>query len=218
MRGPSTTTTPSNPDARRREARRLENEIDSKLVLFSREQTSSALQNEIERALQDLVEVNDQMSRDAASSVGGTATSMHMLQRHREILHDFQQEFSRTRSARREASMRDQLLSSVRQDILEHRSAATRASEALLRERTAIHGSDRAAADVLEQAAATRDALAAQRGGFAGMGGKLRQLSSLAPQVNSLIGQIGRRKKRDQAVIAVVVGGCCAMIFIWTFG
>ena len=64
----------------------------------------------IEALLARLVTVNDAMAKEAAESPGGTATAMHMLQRHREIMHDFQQEFAKQRSQLREASERDQLL------------------------------------------------------------------------------------------------------------
>ena len=207
-------------DATRRAARRLENELDSKLVLFgascapSGGTTFEILRREIEHALQELEQVNDRMSRDAAGTSGGTATHMHMLQRHREILHDFQQEFNKLRSARRAASEREELLSSVRQDIREHRSA----TDMLLRERSAIHGSDRAADEALGTASATCDALASQRSGMGGVGGKLRQLASVSPQINSLIGMIGRRKRRDKVVLGCVIGVCSAILVIYTFG
>lgn len=159
----------------RAKARRLENEIDSKLVQLSACSACSSaaaassgfpqLQHETEQLLQQLSEVNDTMSREAADGMsGGTATAMHMLQRHREILHDFQQEFSKSKASLKAATERSELLSSVRQDIREHRHAASRASEALLRERSAIHASGRAADEVIGQAQATREALAAQRG------------------------------------------------------
>ena len=74
--------------------RRLEGDLDSKLAQLSRQEDSSSgaavgLIREIETLLQDLEQVNDQMSREAMDSPGGTATAMHKLQRHREILHDF---------------------------------------------------------------------------------------------------------------------------------
>ena len=158
----------------RTRARRLENEIDSKLVQLSACSSSGAaaasagfpqLQQETESLLQQLGEVNDTMSHEAASgNSGGTATAMHMLQRHREILHDFQQEFNKSKATLKAATERSELLSSVRQDIREHRHAASRASEALLRERSAIHASGRSADEVIGQAQATRDALSTQRG------------------------------------------------------
>ena len=203
--------------------RRLEGDLDSKLAQLSRQEDSSSgaavgLSREIETLLQDLEQVNDQMSREAMDSPGGTATAMHKLQRHREILHDFQQEFARSRAQLRQATERSQLLSSVRETISEHRYAASQASDALLRERNAIAASGRAADEVLGQAAATRDALNAQRGGFGSMSGKLGALSALAPQIDSLISAISRRHKRDKIILAVTFGVCTGLLLLYGFG
>ena len=173
----------------RAQARRLETTLDSKLVQLSRLDVgggaAAPLVQEIERLLADLGEANDAMSREAVGAPGGTATAMHKLQRHREILHDLQQEFAKSKAALKAATERSELLSSVRDDIREHRCAVSSTSDALLRERNAINASNRAADDVLGQAAATRDALATQRGGFGTMGGKLTQIASLAPQARA---------------------------------
>ena len=56
--------------------------------------------------------------------------------RHREILHEFLEEFSKTKANLRMADERQQLLTSVREDIVAPRSAS-RAPDALLRERLA---------------------------------------------------------------------------------
>ena len=100
----------------------------------------------------------------------------------------------------------------------EHRCNATRASDALLRERNAISASGRAADDIIGQAQATRDALAAQRGGFSSMGGRLKQISSIAPQVNALIGMIGRRQKRDKIILGVIIGLCVGVLLVSAYG
>jgi Golgi SNAP receptor complex protein 1 len=151
-------------------------------------------------------------------ATGGTATAMHMLQRHREILHDFQQEFNKCKASVKASTERDQLLSSVRQDIREHRCKEATNSETQLRERNAIQGADRGAEDVLSVAHATREALAAQRSTFGGMSSKLTQLSAIAPQVDALLGRIGLRKKRDKMILAVVVGLCSGLLFVSAFG
>ena len=96
--------------------------------------------------------------------------------------------------------------------------AARLATDALLRERNAIGATGRAAENVLGQATAARDALAAQRSGFGSMSGKLKQLSSLAPQIGSLLGAISRRQKRDKIIIACVIGVCTAILIINGFG
>lgn len=205
----------------RSRARRLESELDSKLVQLGRLDDAVAhgpLIAEMESKLAALGEVNDAMSREAVDAPGGTATAMHRLQRHREILHDLQQEFAKAKASLKKATERSQLLSSVREDIREHRCAASCASDALLRERNAINANCRAADEVLGQAGATRDALAAQRGGFAGMSGKLQQLSSLAPQINGLLGMISRRQKRDKIILGLVAGVCMSLLLYSGFG
>ena len=131
-------------------------------------------------------------------------------------MHDFQQEFSRSRQSLHQANERSALLSSVREDIREHRDS--RQSDALLRERNAIGASARQADDILGQAAATRDALNSQRGGFGGMAGKLSTIASLAPQINDLLSMISRRQKREKLILGGVVGVCTALMLIYGFG
>ena len=116
------THTPATAEPSRARARRLESELDSKLVQLSRAEatgTAGPLVQEIERLLGELHEVNDIMSREAGDTPGGTATAMHKLQRHREILHDLQQEFSKSKAALKAATERSQLLSSGAADPVE---------------------------------------------------------------------------------------------------
>lgn len=205
----------------RTRARRLENDLDSKFALLGHQDNagmSAKLLHEIEALLQDLGEANDAMSREAAGVSGSSVTAMHMLQRHREILHDFTQELTRSKNALKAATERSQLLSSVRDDIREYRCEASRATDALLRERNAINQTSRAADDIIGQAQATRDAIGGQRSGFSAMGNRLKQISTMAPQVNALIGMIGRRKQRDKLILATVIGGCMALLLISSIG
>ncbi|KAL1507577.1 hypothetical protein AB1Y20_007197 [Prymnesium parvum] len=209
----------------RREARRLENELDLKLVSYSRldasDASASASADEIERQIDALLarlaECNDRMSREAADAAG-SATTMHTLQRHREILHDFTQEFRKTKANLRSADERQRLLSSVRQDSREQRNGSVRATDTLLRERNAIHVGDRMADEVLGQAQATREALGAQRQGFGSTASKLSLISSLAPRASALIGAIGRRQKRDKMILALVFGLCLGFFIIYAIG
>ena len=221
-------------DALRKQTRKVETDLDLKLVQYSRldggdegssssapkrpEKSSAVLQREIEQLLRQLGEVNDSMSRHTSTATGGAASTMHVLQRHREILHDFTQEFHKTRQNLQRSDERQQLLSSVRQDIREHRSNEQRATDALLRERNAIAGSARLADDAIGQATAMRESLLNQRGVFDGMGGKLMQLSAVAPQMNALIGKIGIRKKRDKLILGAVIGVCTTLLLLYAFG
>jgi len=108
-------------DELRREARRVEHGLDAEMVQFGRldmgePDSSGAFEarcREIEALLHRLQDINDQMSRQATTATGPAAATMHVLQRHREILHDLMQEFSKTRSNLKSADERQQLLSSV---------------------------------------------------------------------------------------------------------
>mmetsp|Transcript_10277 Transcript_10277/g.23785 ORF Transcript_10277/g.23785 Transcript_10277/m.23785 type:complete len:276 (+) Transcript_10277:28-855(+) len=121
----------------RAEARRLENALDAKLALFARlaggeeeslplsvcgssasggsERSASEVQDEIEGMLGQLHEVNDMLSRHYSSSGSATSvtTSRHVLQRHREILHDLVQEFIKIKSNFRTHEERHELLSAA---------------------------------------------------------------------------------------------------------
>eukprot|EP00965_Chrysotila_dentata_P145103 4791961-Pleurochrysis_carterae.AAC.1 len=181
----------------RAEARRVENILDAKLVLYARfargdekhdrrassgqggacggsdlvgmcgslDKQPADLEHEIEQLLMQLGEVNDRMSRlyTSSTSVGSGSTSRHVLQRHREILHDLAQEFNKIKTNLKSAEERQELLSTVRANICEHRHS----TDMLLRERNALHTCDRLTNDVISNAEATKAALANQRSGEA---------------------------------------------------
>ncbi|XP_022108858.1 Golgi SNAP receptor complex member 1-like isoform X1 [Acanthaster planci] len=130
----------------RKQARQVENEIDLKLVSFSKLGTSfsahsdrdlsssdtSPLLNasnsermfdtmamEIERLLSRLSDINDKMA-DYATNVSSTAPSaalLHTLQRHRDILQDYSHEFKKTQANISACREREDLLGSVRREI-----------------------------------------------------------------------------------------------------
>ena len=69
-----------------------------------------------------------------------------------------------------------------------------------------------------ERAKEMGESLLNQRGVFDGMGGKLMQLSAVAPQMNALIGKIGIRKKRDKLILGAVIGVCTTLLLLYAFG
>ncbi|XP_072033423.1 Golgi SNAP receptor complex member 1-like [Amphiura filiformis] len=130
----------------RKKARQLENEIDLKLVSFSKLGTNYSHHNEldsnsadtspllsasnsehmfdtmameIESLLAKLTETNDKMA-DYAGSVSAASPSaalLHTLQRHRDILQDYGHEFQKTKANITACREREDLLGSVRRDI-----------------------------------------------------------------------------------------------------
>ncbi|KAM9319159.1 Golgi SNAP receptor complex member 1 [Pholidichthys leucotaenia] len=136
----------------RKQARQLENELDLKLVSFSKlctsynrdgrrgdtSDTTPLLNNstqdrmfetmsvEIEQLLEKLTAVNDKMAEytNSPGAASLNAALMHTLQRHRDILQDYTHEFHKTKSNFLALREREDLLGSVRKDIETYKSGS----------------------------------------------------------------------------------------------
>ncbi|KAK3155912.1 hypothetical protein QOZ80_2AG0100330 [Eleusine coracana subsp. coracana] len=218
----------------RREARKLEGDLDVKLSSYARlaaRSSSSAsgaaspsadrsswksMEFEIQSLLGKLQDVNDAMSRCASSTAAATSVSQK-LARHRDILHEFTQvEFRRTRGNL--SSMREHadLLSSVREDITESKATGGMSPRVhLLRERASIHGSINQIDEVIGQAQSTRVALANQRALFGDVQGKVKQLGEKFPVIRGLLGAIKRKKSKDTIILTAVITACTIFLIIY---
>nr|ACU15784.1 unknown [Glycine max] len=122
----------------RKEARKIEGDLDVKLSSYAKlgarftqggsgyvdsgsppigsSRSWKSMEMEIQSLLEKLLDINDSMSRCAASA--GPATSVtQKLARHRDILHEFTQEFRRIKGNINSMREHAELLSSVRDDI-----------------------------------------------------------------------------------------------------
>lgn len=161
------------------------------------------------------------MSRHASPSGG---LSLHALQRHRELLHDYSSEFQKARCAIRAARDRASLLDSVRSDIRDFRAAAMptggdarNGDASLLRERNALHHSLRMADDVIGRAQATQGSLFEQRSLLGNIQQNVIGLGDRVPGLASLINSIGARKNRDVVVLSATAAFCLVVLFWLTF-
>ncbi|KAK3919019.1 Golgi SNAP receptor complex member 1 [Frankliniella fusca] len=219
----------------RKQARRLENEIDSKLVSFSKlgtghtgikadSDTEPLLSTEhvFETMALDLTSVNDRLGEVSAPDGPGApsnAALIHTLQRHKEILQDYKQEFLKTRAnwqARRE---REDLLRSVRKDIDTYKSSSglNRRMDLYLKENEHIRSSDRLVDEQINIAMDTRENLMSQRLNFKRIQTRMHDLSSRFPAVNSLLQRINLRKRRDSLIIGAIVGVCTFLMLLYAF-
>lgn len=82
------------------------------------------------------------------------------------------------------------------------------ATAALFRERAYLQTSGAALDDVLGQAHASAQQLAAQRGLMGDMASKLGTLGVRFPVLNSAIAEIKRKRSRDTIILTAVVGVC----------
>ncbi|CAN1188783.1 Golgi SNAP receptor complex member 1-2 [Linum perenne] len=189
----------------RREARKVEGDLDVKLSSYAKlgvrftqagsVETGSptvgsvrswkSVEMEIQSLLEKLLDINDSMSR-CAESASQTTSVNQKLARHRDILHEYTQ-------ASGSSSPRVQLL----------------------RERASIHGSISHIDDVISQAQATRAVLGSQRSFFGEVQGKVKHLSDKFPVIRGLLGSIRRRRSRDTLILSAVIGACSLFLIIY---
>ncbi|CAG9559376.1 unnamed protein product [Danaus chrysippus] len=215
----------------RKQARILENDIDVKLVAFSKLGVSSGtsglnsetmplinsedmfdtMSMELQQLLSKLSQINDKMADIAPS---GTAT-MHTIKRHREILMDYQQEFDRTSarvSARRE-----------REELLGGGMGGGAPSVGLSRrdqygkEAAHLHSSHILVDEQINIAMEAREHLTSQRQAFKRMQTRFNDIANRFPMLNSLIYRINARKRRDSLIIGVVVAVCTFLLLLYAF-
>ncbi|KAF9350704.1 hypothetical protein BGX26_011184 [Mortierella sp. AD094] len=227
-------------DVLRKDVRQVEIEIESKLTALSKSAVKPGQQaagvgagsssssgtgavsgEDLEANIEDLLEklsrLVDAMSAhiDSQSQSNGQAplSMVHLLQKHRDILHDYTREYRKTRQNVRAARDHAQLLSSVRDDISTFKNggpsgSGMSASDYLLNERARIDGSHRLADSALEQAYAAQDDLKRQGSTLLSVNQRINNVASQLPSVGQLIGKIQLRKNRDNVILSCVIGSC----------
>ena len=224
----------------RKKARGLENELEMKLVSFSKLGTSQqkAYQNTeekeallgsnadrmfetmslgIERLLSKLTEVNDKMSSFLSDMSIGEANSaqLHTMQRHRDILQDYSHEFSKTKANIQATKEREDLLGSVRRDIYEYKTGANRRTEMYLKEHDHLKNSERVADEIIDMAMVTKENLGSQRRLFNNISGRVVSLTNRFPVINSLVQKINVRKRRDTIILGFVISVCMILLILY---
>ncbi|KAG6400480.1 hypothetical protein SASPL_137317 [Salvia splendens] len=221
----------------RKEARKIEGDIDVKLSSYAKlgarfshghggnadagsptlgsSRSWKSMEMEIQSLLEKLLDINDSMSRCAASASATTSVTQK-LARHRDILHEFTQEFRRIKGNINSMKEHADLLSSVRDDISEYKASGSVSPRMqLLRERAAIHGSISHIDDVINQAQSTRAALGSQRALFGDVQGKVKVLGDKFPVIRGLIGSIRKKRSRDTIILSLVIAACTLFLIIY---
>uniref|UniRef100_A0A0D6R5T6 Golgi SNAP receptor complex member 1 n=2 Tax=Araucaria cunninghamii TaxID=56994 RepID=A0A0D6R5T6_ARACU len=209
-------------DDLRKQARKLEGQLDEKLASYRKlinakhEGYEQEHEAGIERLLQQLQQVNAQMQVWVSS--GTSDVLSHTLTRHKEILHDLNQEFIRLRSsfkARREHEALLQSFSardSVNGDLEKNSDSA---EQALLNEQAILQRSTGQMDNVVLHAQATLGALVFQRSTFGNISSKLTNVSSRLPSVNHVLSAIRRRKSMDTIILSLVASACTIFILLY---
>lgn len=231
----------------RKQARQLENELDLKLVSFSKLCTSYssgnnsfdigqrtrsdsvhsphdnlmvAMTTEIEQLLSKLNAVNNKMVEFTATALPHNAALMHTLQRHRDILQDYTNEFHKTKTNFLSLREREDLLGSVHRDIESYKSSSgvnNRRTELFLKEHEHLRNSDRLIDNAISIAMATKENMTFQRGILKSIQTRVTTLANRFPAINSLIQKINLRKRRDSLILGAVIGVCTIILLLYTF-
>lgn len=214
----------------RREARRLENTLDTKLGQFAKlcsgyeqsysrgegglatDQLMDSKAAELERMLSQLSDVNDRMKGTLA---GRSDTRSHTLTRHRDILHDYQQEFRRHNSSLIASRDRVQLLRGSTEKSSLLGSQGHTSSGALLRERGQISGANSALDEVMGTATAISGRVSEQSQLFENIGNKVLAVGAKFPAINGVINAVRRKKSKDTIILASVIAVCTVLILIY---
>lgn len=213
---------PSSWDALRKQARKLEAQLDEQMILYRKlvstkvDGVDNDLESNIDRLLKQLQQVNLQMQ--AWVSSGGSEMVSHTLTRHQEILQDLTQEFYRLRSSLRAKQEHASLLQDFREldrTRLDLEEGGGSAEHALLKEHASISRSTGQMDSVISHAHATLGALALQRSTFGGISSKLSNVSSRLPTVNQILSAIKRKKSMDTIILSLVASVCTFLIFIY---
>mmetsp|Transcript_33895 Transcript_33895/g.83134 ORF Transcript_33895/g.83134 Transcript_33895/m.83134 type:complete len:243 (-) Transcript_33895:141-869(-) len=215
----------------RREARKLEGEVDGKLANYAKFASGPAFgmgvsdallagdsldatAADIEGLLQRLNDVNEAMSGAVA---GGDAARSHTLARHRDILLEFTQEFRRVKNNVTQSREHAMLLGgrSGGGGGGAEQFGGSSAGSQLIRERSTIHSSTSKVDEVISQAQATAAALVDQRGIFMNVANNLGSIASRFPVVNNMLTAIKRKKSKDTMILSAVVAICTAFTVIY---
>lgn len=226
----------------RKQARQLENEIDLKLVSFSKlgtghgvgyksdsadtvpllsgEHMFETMALEIEQLLAKLTMLNERLNEVSSTQTAPPSSAVqHTLQRHKEILQDYTREFQKTQANYRARREREDLLNTVRKDIDNYKTSSglNRRMDLYLKENEHIRSSDRLLDEQINIAVDTRDHLVTQRLTFKRLQTRFNDISNRFPVVNSLLQRINFRKRRDSIILGLVVGVCTILLLMYAF-
>lgn len=171
---------------------------------------------EIEDLLSHLSSLNDKL--DSATAPDRlTSIQHHTLQRHREILDDYNFDFNKIYDNYKKQKQQRELMSSVDHDLDLHKSGYNRRLEMYIKENDHLHSSSRLIDDQINIAVETREQLISQRLNMKRLQTRLHDIASRFPIVNSLVQRINLHKRRDSIIIGIIVFVCTFLLLSYAF-
>ncbi len=218
----------------RKQARQHENEIDTKLVSFSKlcsnyvahdqneisstTSTSSTFETmsmEIEKLLERLSDINNRMSDVVPSLLGPNSAATHTLQRHHEILQDYRREFERTKANIRTYQSREDLL--INNSDMTTAGLSSRRQDYYLREMGHLNNSHKSIDTSLEIATMIKKDLSDQKRYLLNITTKINSIANRFPLVNNVLQKIKVKKRKDSLVLGCVIAICLIILLLYMF-
>lgn len=232
----------------RKQARQAENEIESKLVSFSKlcstytlpkemmadsppilnsDTMFETLSLEIEQLLKKLNLINSKMSDSLGVTdiTDTTNANMHMLQRHREILRDYSQEYDKTKRNIVSYREREKLLSpsslsssSKSNGLNNRRNDPNQSATSLyMKENDHLKNSHLLVDQQLELAESTKENLYSQKQRLKMIHEKMTTFSNKFPLISSLLQRTKFKKRKDSIILATVIAVCIILFLLYVF-
>lgn len=159
-----------------------------------------------------------QLSRllDSEAALTSSAVKQNHLARHRQVLQEHRRELKRLKSQIQESRDRANLLPNVQSEIDAYHSSNPEAAEAdyMLGERGRIDNSHNVVDGVLAQAYAINDNFGIQRETLQSINRRITGAASQVPGLNSLIGRISAKKRRDGIIMGSFIA-FCFLVFLY---
>ncbi|GJN73216.1 vesicle transport v-snare protein [Purpureocillium lilacinum] len=213
----------------RQQARTLETQTETLFHTYSQFSTAANIppkptdqERETEAKIQELLEkresVVSQLARllDSEASLTSSALKQNNLSLLREKLAAHRRDLGRLRGTLQQARDRANLLTNVRSDIDQYRANNPEAAEAeyMIDERRRIDNSHGMADSVLSQAYAVNDSFVLQRETLSSINRRITLAASKVPGINTLIGRISAKKRRDGIIMGCFIA-LCFIVFWW---
>lgn len=213
----------------RQQARSLESQTESLFHTYSQLSSTTNIpakptdqERDAEARLQEILDKREnviaQLTRllDSEAALTSSALKQNNLQLLRDKLAEHRRDMSRLKTKLSDARDRANLLSNVRDDIDAYHASNPEAAEAeyMLDERRRVDNSNNMADSVLSQAYAVNDSFGRQRETIANINRRITMAASQVPGINTLIGRISAKKRRD----GIIMGGfiaVCFLVFWW---
>ncbi|KAK4218727.1 Golgi SNAP receptor complex member 1 [Rhypophila decipiens] len=176
-----------------------------------------------EAKLQELLDKREtviaQLGRllDSEAALTSSALKQNNLALLRDKLADHRRDLTRLHAHLEQARDKANLLGSVRDDISAYRAANPEAAEAdyMLDERGRLDRSHDVADSVLSQAYAVQNDFAMQRETLANINRRITLAANQVPGINTLIGRISAKKRRDGIIMGSFIAFC--FVLFWMF-